>query len=239
MFRSWWVNYALTTNCRITVYKLLTELQASKKALSSFCLHIPRPPHLGYHSLTTSIRLSAGGLFFLSFYTFKPAILIEPVFQSAKFGFFGWNRADAINRLCEEICKLALDLWNKIQLHFPFWIKFATPFNPRKKLRLLSECHLTNSCRKSRSSYTVCFKWLAGSFRLTVSRYARRKLAPWPGQERFSKRGYTQLKSSLQIQILSDRLCLPSLLGDGDKGTEIACDEKNKYFVVIRGHPSL
>jgi hypothetical protein len=118
----------------------------------------PRSPHLNFQALANLIWLSAGGLFFLSFYTFKPTILIEPVFKSAEFGSFGWNRGDAINRLCEKICKLVLDLWNKIQLHFPFWIKFPSPFNPRKKLRLLSECHLTNSCRRSRSFYTVCFK---------------------------------------------------------------------------------
>jgi hypothetical protein len=83
-------------------------------------IRYPQPPHLSFQAHATSIRLSAGGLFFLSFYTFKPTILTEPVFQSAEFGSFKWNRADAINRLCEEICKLVLDLWNKIQLHFPF-----------------------------------------------------------------------------------------------------------------------
>jgi hypothetical protein len=50
-----------------------------------------------------------------------PTILFKPAFQSAKFGSVGWNRGDAISRLCKEICKYVFRfLWNKIQLHFPF-----------------------------------------------------------------------------------------------------------------------
>jgi hypothetical protein len=71
----------------------------------------------------------------LSFYSaiFLPTILFEPVFQPAKFGSLDTEqrrRHYSISRSEEYRQNYIRFLWKKIQLRFPFKIKFETLFNP-------------------------------------------------------------------------------------------------------------